>query len=140
VRHRSPQARTRQGAVAASRLAALLAVLSLAGCAAQTDPAVSTRGFHLVERSGYQVLYDSKGRIQRLLQDANHDGVADAQVLYWPNGKPRAGEIDTDGDGRVDRWETFDTEGKLTRVAGTPSGATTNSESALPERPGAPTR
>jgi hypothetical protein len=136
VRHRSPQARTRQGARRASRAAALLTALSLAGCAAQTDPAASTRGFHLVERSGYQVLYDAKGRIQRLLQDANHDGVADAQVLYWPNGKPRAGEIDTDGNGRVDRWETFDTEGKLTRVAATRDEPTkpdepTNGEPAL---------
>ena len=71
---------------------------------------------HLIERGGYQALYDEKGRILRLLQDANHDGVADAQVLYWPNGQPRAGELDTDLDGRVDRWEMFGTDGRLTRI------------------------
>jgi hypothetical protein len=132
VRHRSPQAATRQDASPAPGQTLLapslvLALVSFAGCASRPGfeaASVTTRGFHLVERGEYQVLYDSKGRILRLLHDANRDGVADAQVLFWPNGKPRTGEVDTDGDGRVDRREAFDPNG----------------EPALPGRPGAPTR
>jgi hypothetical protein len=106
----------------------VLAPVWLVGCASQTgrtgpDAALATRGFHLVERSGYQALYDGKGRLQRVLTDANRDGTADAQVLYWPNGRPKAGEIDTDLDGRIDRWETFDTNGHPARI-----GADTNGD------------
>lgn len=93
-------------------------LLALAGCGFR-DPfgaAAPHATAHLIERGEYQALYDAKGRILRLLQDANHDGVADAQILYWPNGTPRAGELDTDLDGRVDRWEMFGTDGKLARV------------------------
>ena len=109
MRDRSVGGAGRQAAVA-------LACAALAAGCARERPRSAAAGLHLVERNDYQALYDAKGRIVRLLQDANHDGVADAQVLYWPNGTPKAGEIDTDLDGRIDRWEAFDTGGKLSRV------------------------
>jgi hypothetical protein len=70
-------------------------------------------GYVLVQKADYQALYDSHGRIERLLQDADGDGRAESVVLYYPNGTPRRGEIDTDGDGVVDRVESFRTDGTL---------------------------
>jgi hypothetical protein len=37
-------------------------------------------------------------------------------ILYWPSGKIRAGEIDSDRDGTVDRWEYYSTDGILQKV------------------------
>jgi hypothetical protein len=114
MRHRSVAALGRQAC------AALLAAAA-ASCAREPAPPVS--GYHLVERDRYQALYDARGRIVRLLQDEDGDGRADAQVLYWPNGLPRQGELDTDRDGRVDRWEVFGTDGKLQRFGTATDGA-----------------
>jgi hypothetical protein len=107
-------------AVGRQACAALLAIAA-AGCA--RAPAAGPPGYHLVERDRYQALYDARGRIVRLLQDEDGDGRAEAQVLYWPNGLPRQGELDTDRDGRVDRWEVFGTDGKLERVGTATAGA-----------------
>jgi hypothetical protein len=103
-------------------LTALLAAAA-AGCA--RAPEAPATGYHLVERERYQAVYDARGRIVRLLQDEDGDGRAEAQVLYWPNGLPRQGEIDTDRDGRVDRWEVFGTDGKLARVGTATDGGAT---------------
>jgi hypothetical protein len=97
-----------------------LAVSALAVCAACTGLAETPRrlpaGYVLIQKDQFQALYDGGGRIERLLQDRNHDGRAEAVILYYPNGKPRLGELDTDGDGRVDRWEYFRRDGSLERV------------------------
>lgn len=113
--HRSLAARGRQACAA---LAAALA----AACAPAPEPATRP-SFRLVERDRFQALYDGRGKLDRLLQDADGDGRAEAQVLYWPNGRPRQGELDTDRDGRVDRWEVFGTDGTLQRIGTAPGGA-----------------
>ena len=110
------------GAVGRQACAALLAAAA-AGCAAPPAPSAARGDFHLVERGRYQALYDGRGRIVRLLQDEDGDGRADAQILYWPNGLPRQGELDTDRDGRIDRWEVFGTDGKLQRIGTATGGA-----------------
>lgn len=74
-------------------------------------------GYVLIQKADYQALYDSDGRIVRLLQDRNHDGRAEVVIVYYPNGKPQCGEIDTDEDGAVDRWEYFRSDGSLEKVA-----------------------
>ena len=112
------------GGVGRQACAALLAAAG-AGCAAPPAPSAAPAGFHLVERERYQALYDARGRIVRLLQDEDGDGRAEAQILYWPNGLPRQGELDTDRDGRVDRWEVFGTDGTLQRIGTATGGAAT---------------
>jgi hypothetical protein len=74
-------------------------------------------GYVLIQKADFQALYDSDGRIVRLLQDRNHDGRAEVVIVYYPNGRPRRGEIDTDQDGVVDRWEYFRSDGSLEKVA-----------------------
>jgi hypothetical protein len=110
------------GAVGRQALAALLLAAGV-GCAAPPAPPAAPAGLHLVERDRYQAVYDARGRIVRLLQDEDGDGRAEAQILYWPNGLPRQGELDTDRDGRVDRWEVFGTDGKLQRIGTAAGGA-----------------
>jgi hypothetical protein len=96
---------------------AALALLSVSACAfgTQSDRRIPG-GYVLMQKADFQALYDKDGRIERLLQDRNHDGRAEVVILYYPNGKPRLGEIDTDEDGVVDRWEYFRTDGTLDRV------------------------
>ncbi len=95
---------------------AVCGLLALAGCDAEETSLRLPAGYRLVQKGQYQALYSPSGKIERLLEDRNHDGRADAVVLYYPNGKPERGEIDTDGDGRVDRWEHFWTDGTLEKV------------------------
>jgi hypothetical protein len=96
--------------------AVALGHLGLASC----DIAETNRrlpgGYRLIQKQKYQALYGPSGRIERLLQDRDGDGRADAVVVYRPNGKPERGEIDTEGDGRVDRWEHFWSDGTLEKV------------------------
>ena len=96
--------------------AAAWALLSLAACDVGETSIRLSGGYRLVQKREYQALYVPTGKIDRLLQDRDQDGRADAVILYYSNGKPRLGEFDTDGDGRVDRWEHFFTDGKLEKV------------------------
>lgn len=100
-------------------LVGLVLLLALALSASRFEAAIDRRipgGWVLIQKGGFQALYDEHGRIERLLQDRNHDGRAEVVILYYPNGKPRLGEIDSDGDGVVDRREYFRTDGTLERA------------------------
>jgi hypothetical protein len=99
-----------------ARIACIGAALALAGCSVADTSRRLPGGYRLVQKQQYQALYGPSGRIERLLQDRNHDGRADAVIVYRANGKPERGEIDTDGDGRVDRWEHFWSDGQLEKV------------------------
>jgi hypothetical protein len=96
--------------------AALAAALALADCAGEPGRRLPG-GYRLIQKDQYQALYGPDGRIQRLLQDRNHDGRAEAVVVYGPNGKPERGELDTDADGVVDRWEYFRADSTLEKIA-----------------------
>lgn len=97
-------------------LGATLGALALAGCGGAESPRRLPGGYRLVQKDQFQALYGPEGRVERLLQDRNHDGRAEAVVVYRPNGKPERGELDTDEDGVVDRWEHFRADGTLDRV------------------------
>lgn len=97
-----------------------------------------TPRFRLIEKGRYQALYGSEGRLLRVLEDRNGDRVADAVVLCGPDGKPRLGEIDTDLDGRVDRWEVFGSGGELEKVGTSPDRSGRPQVWESPEPAGAP--
>jgi hypothetical protein len=102
-------------------LASVLTTITMLGTAACTPdparvtPSPSPAGI-LHQKGPYQAYYGPDGKIERLLKDVDGDGRADAVILYWPNGKIRAGEIDSDHDGTVDRWEYYSAEGVLEKV------------------------
>jgi hypothetical protein len=107
--------------IAFNALAAGLTAVTMLGGVACTPgpehvtPSASPAGI-LHQKGPYQAYYGPDGKIERLLKDVDGDGRADAVILYWPSGKVRAGEIDSDRDGMVDRWEYYSTEGILEKV------------------------
>ena len=59
-----------------------------------------------MQKKEYQVLYGPNGKVERLLRDADGDGLADVVVVFDADGRPEHGEIDSDRDGVVDRTES----------------------------------
>ena len=57
----------------------------------------------------------STGRLERLRYDANRNGVVET-FSYMDGNRVLRVEIDTDEDGRIDRWEHYGVGGKLERV------------------------
>lgn len=72
--------------------------------------------YHLLDRGPYKAYYDRWGRLQRLEYDSNQDGRPDQIAHHDGQKTPRTIDIDQDFDGRVDRWEDYDPEGKLLKV------------------------
>ena len=97
-------------------LGAAFGLLGATACGGPENPKRLPAGYRLVQKDQFQALYDSEGRIVRLLYDRNHDHRAEGLVVYRRNGKPERGELDTDEDGRIDRWEHFRTDGTLESV------------------------
>lgn len=97
-------------ALSARRILPLLALsgAALNGCHDPTLRERTPRPYALVEKGPYQSLYGADRRIERLLYDRDGDRIADAVILYAPDGTVRQAEIDTDLDRRIDRWEYFE--------------------------------
>ena len=87
-----------------------------------------------------QISYDMKTHAMiRDVLDRNQDGVSDRIITYEGFGGARTEETDTDFDGRVDRWETFGSEGQRMRSA-TASNGTRPDRVASYDRAGALSR
>ena len=93
-----------------------LALLATLACGSPPE----TPSFRLVQKGRFQAVYGLGGRLLRVLEDRNGDRVADAMVLCGPDGQPRQGEIDTNLDGTVDRWEVFGLDGQLEKIGTSP--------------------
>jgi antitoxin component YwqK of YwqJK toxin-antitoxin module len=91
-------------------LALPLAVASAAGCRRDPKPERVAEGY-LFEKGPYQGFYDGAGKLTRLLYDQNGDKKADVVMLFYPNGRPRQVEADTDFDGKIDRWQYYSENG-----------------------------
>ncbi len=92
-------------------LAAAAAGFSGTACReAGRDPA--PQGY-LFEKGPYQGFYDPSGKLMRLLYDQNGDKKADVVMLFYPNGRPRQVEADTDFDGQIDRWQYYSERGVI---------------------------
>jgi hypothetical protein len=81
----------------------LALVVAATGCERRPGPAT----FVVVQKGPYQALYRADGTLERILLDRNDDRRADVIVFYDSAGKPLRSEIDSDNDGRIDRWEVF---------------------------------
>jgi hypothetical protein len=117
---------------AASRACLLLALLLGGACRrssladlplwrVELDP--TGREVRLVTLPFEQISYDMKTHTMiRDVLDRNQDGVSDRIITYEGFGGARTEETDTDFDGRVDRWETFGSEGQRLRSATASNG------------------
>ena len=72
--------------------------------------------YHLVDKGPYKAFYDAWGRLQRIEYDSNGDGRADHIALHAGKRNPHRIDVDADFDGRTDRWEVYDEEGRLQKV------------------------
>lgn len=82
----------------------------------EIDP--TGREIRLVTLPFEQISYDMKTHAMiRDVLDRNQDGISDRIITYEGFGGARTEETDTDFDGRVDRWETFGSEGQRMRSA-----------------------
>jgi hypothetical protein len=99
----------------ACALVIAMALGPLAGCDRRHRPRTRRLpdGSRLIQKQQYQALYAHTGRLERLLEDANEDGVAEAIVYYRRDGKPERSELDSDGDHDIDRWETLRPDGSV---------------------------
>ena len=115
-----------------------LAACGLAGCAGQcgargglppprppTVKGPDGQKYHLVDKGPYKAFYDRWGRLQRIEYDSNGDGRPDHVARHdGPHRAPTRWTWTLDFDGRTDRWERYDDEGRLLKV-GTARGAGT---------------
>src|SRR5688572_17468136 len=72
--------------------------------------------YHLVDRGPYKAYYDAWGRLQKIEYDSNGDGRADHTAVHEGRRHPHRMDVDSDFDGRTDRWESYDEAGKLLKV------------------------
>src|ERR1700675_3799091 len=67
-------------------------------------------------RKNIEPLYDQQtGRLKQLNYDSKNSGKFDT-VSYMDGARVLRIEIDTDGDGKVDRWEYYGADQKLAKV------------------------
>jgi hypothetical protein len=67
-------------------------------------------------RKNIEPIYDQQtGRLKQLNYDSKNNGKFDT-VSYMDGARVLRIEIDTDGDGKVDRWEYYGADQKLTKV------------------------
>ncbi|HEX7139312.1 MAG TPA: hypothetical protein VF219_15765, partial [Vicinamibacterales bacterium] len=67
--------------------------------------------------AGIKPTYDkTTGKLTQLSYDSNHDGRPDTWT-DMEGSRPLRSRIDSDGDGKIDRWEEYDETGALAKVA-----------------------
>jgi hypothetical protein len=87
-----------------SRLAFLLVFVS--GC---------SNGDSERDRAAITPAYDRTGKLKALAYDSNHNGVADTWT-DMDGARPVQTRIDSNEDGRLDRWEYYDEKSNLVKV------------------------
>lgn len=93
-------------ALAKAGQACVLVVASLAAC---SDP-----DSERIKKTTIPT-YDKKGKLTQLTYDRNKNGVIDTWT-DMDGTRPVMSRIDLDEDGKIDRWEYYDAEGKLLKV------------------------
>jgi antitoxin component YwqK of YwqJK toxin-antitoxin module len=93
----------------------LRAVLPVVVCVAMCAAACSDPETERIKRTT-KPTYDQKtGRLTELTYDRNKNGVIDTWT-EMDGARPVRSRIDTDEDGKIDRWEYYDEKGALVKV------------------------
>ena len=87
-----------------------LILVGAGSCRRQQVPERVAEGY-LFEKGPYQGFYDGRGKLTRLLYDQNGDKRADVVMLFYPSGRPKQVEADTDFDAKIDRWQYYSERG-----------------------------
>src|SRR5262245_48178257 len=87
------------------------AVLCAAVCAAACSDPETER----IKRTTKPTYDRQTGRLTQLTYDRNKNGVIDTWT-DMDGARPVRSRIDTDEDGKIDRWEYYDEKGALTKV------------------------
>jgi antitoxin component YwqK of YwqJK toxin-antitoxin module len=87
-----------------------LALVCAAACRGQQGPERVPEGY-LFEKGPYQGFYGGDGKLIRLLYDKNGDKKADVVMLFYANGRPKLVEVDSDLNGKIDRWQYYTDKG-----------------------------
>lgn len=81
----------------------------------------------LLEKPPYTYLYGLDGTLRQMKFDSNGDRKPDVFAYFSGRNTPDRLEIDENRDGTIDRWEEYNSEGKLVRFA-------TSRKGGVPER------
>jgi hypothetical protein len=73
--------------------------------------------YYLIEKGPYKAFYDGFGKLEYIEQDRTEGSSARVIARYDGQKRPHRLEIDFDRDGRADRWEEYNPDGKLTRFS-----------------------
>jgi hypothetical protein len=78
----------------------------------------------LLEKPPYTYLYALDGRLRQLKYDSNGDHTPDVFAYFSGRDTPDRLELDENRDGKIDRWEAYDSKGVLLRYATSAKGGT----------------
>lgn len=81
----------------------------------------------LLEKPPYTYMYALDGTLRQMNVDSNSDRKADVFAYYSGRSSPDRLEIDENHDGKIDRWEEYNAEGRMTRFS-------TSAKGVMPER------
>lgn len=80
------------------------------------------REYQVLDRGAYKAYYGPDDKLERIEYDSNGDGRPDQTAYHHGRKLPDLIEVDEDFDGRTDRWEEYDAQGRLTRVGASRRG------------------
>ena len=80
-----------------------------------------------MQKGAYTYMYGLDGSLRQINFDSNGDHKADVFAYFSGRSTPDRLEIDENRDGKIDRWEEYDTAGALLRFA-------TSAKGGIPDR------
>jgi hypothetical protein len=94
---------------------ASLSLVALVAVACNAPPDPRRTNFEIRAKEGVAKYDPKSGKLQRFDADLNKNGKMET-FSYWDGARVIRIEIDKDEDGKIDRWEHYNTQNKVERV------------------------